>query len=211
MTANAAGSHATSIIDAARSAQRFHHSQHAALLRKRPVRQSPLSSDAIRTLNRDLRMLIATNGTLTRILSIVAGEEIDVEIVNQEIHQTAPKMLESEQLPTGRILRRDVLLKGRNSGSPFVAAESLIAIDHLPPEIVTSLITTNNPIGELMVGGCLEMFKETPQVWMGESPGWFGSEGNQQRKAVGRRYRQLMGGEPILIITEYFPLDVFQN
>lgn len=93
-----------------------------------------------------------------------------------------------------------------------MAAESWIAIDHLPPEIVTGLITTNNPIGELMVGGCLEMFKEAPQVWMGESPGWFGSEGNQQRrKAVGRRYRQLMGGKPILIITEYFPLDVFQN
>jgi len=215
VTVETTSSHITTpgVIDAARSAPRFHYSQNIAYSHgtKRPAQRHSLSRDAIRTFSRDLRMLIATNGTLTRILSIVADDEVDVEIVSQEIHQTAPKILESEQLPTGRILQRDVILKGRSSGNPFVAAESLIAIDHLPPEIVTSLITTNHPIGELVVGSCLEMFKETPQVWMGEPPSWFVSGADQQsrRKAVGRRYRQLLGGKPVLTITEYFPLDVF--
>jgi chorismate-pyruvate lyase len=88
-----------------------------------------LPDDEIRKLNRDLRILIASNGTLTRILGIVANDEIVVQIVEQQVHDMAPRMPGREQLPSGRILQRQILLKGRSSGDAFVAAESFIAID----------------------------------------------------------------------------------
>ena len=50
-----------------------------------------LSGGEIRKLNRDLRILIATNGTLTRILSVVANDEIVVQIIKQQIHDVTPK------------------------------------------------------------------------------------------------------------------------
>lgn len=45
-----------------------------------------LSDQEIRKLNRDLRILIAANGTLTRVLNIVADDEVIVQIVKQRIH-----------------------------------------------------------------------------------------------------------------------------
>lgn len=94
-----------------------------------------LSDQEIRKLNRDLRILIAANGTLTRVLNIVADDEVIVQIVKQRIHDVSPKLSEFEQLGqvgVGRVLQRYIILKGRNSEHLFVAAESLIAIDRLP-------------------------------------------------------------------------------
>ena len=114
----------------------------------RDVTECFLPDGEIRKLNRDLRILIASNGTLTRILGIVANDEIVVQIVEQQVHEAGAEMPGLEQLPSGRVLQRRILLKGRSSGHAFVAAESLVAIDLLPPAITTSLTKTERPIGE---------------------------------------------------------------
>jgi chorismate-pyruvate lyase len=165
-----------------------------------------LAGEEIHKLNRDLRLLIATNGTLTRILGIVADEEIVVQIIKQNIQTVAPGMAELGQLSGGRLLQRHVLLKGRTSGHRFVAAESLIATDLLPRAITASLTRTECPIGEIMAAGHLETFKEPADVWIGESPDWLASAGYQasQPRTVSRRYRIIMAGQPVMIITEYF-------
>jgi chorismate--pyruvate lyase len=170
-----------------------------------------LSDEEIQKLSRDLRILIATNGTLTRILNVVTNDEIVVQIVKQQIHQAAPKIPELEHSASGRILQRDILLKGRSSGNPFVAAESLIAIDLLPPAIMTSLTTTDRPIGEVMAASCIETFKEEAKVWTGELPGWLQLDGYQSSRAktVARQYRIIAGGQPVIIITEYFLRSVW--
>jgi chorismate lyase len=172
-----------------------------------------LSDEEIRKLNRDLRILIATNGTLTRILSVVANDEIVVQIVNQQILNGAANAPEVEQLPSGRVLQRNILLKGQSSGSPFVAAESLIAIDLLPPTIMTGLTKTEHPIGEVMAASCLETFKEEAKVWISELPGWLALTGyqNSRPRTVARRYRVIADRQPVIIITEYFLRNVFQD
>src|SRR5581483_8721298 len=172
-----------------------------------------LLDDEIRKLNRDLRILIACNGTLTRILGIVADDDIVVQIVEQQIHRTAPRPTGLEQLPSGRVLQRRILLKGRSSGQAFVAAESLIAIDLLPPAITTSLTETDRPSGEVMAASYLETFKEAAQVWVGKPPGWLTRAGCQDLhpKIVARRYCIMTSGQPAIIITEHFLRNVFQN
>jgi chorismate-pyruvate lyase len=172
-----------------------------------------LSDEEIRKLDRDLRILLATNGTLTRILSVVANEEIVVHLVKQQIRQTSPEIPGSEQLATGGVLQRRILLKGRSSGHPLVAAESLIAIDQLPPAMMTSLTNTDRPIGEVMTASRLETFKEAAQVWLGELPDWLAPAGysDSPPRVVARRYRIIAGGQPVLIITEYFLRNVSHN
>jgi chorismate--pyruvate lyase len=177
------------------------------------MNQRFLSDEDIRRLNRDLRILIATDGTLTRMLSIVANDEIVLQIIKQKIWPIAPTAPESMQLPNGRVLQRHILLRGRSSGTAYVAAESLIAIDLLPPLIVTSLTETDRTIGEIMVASRLETFKETATVWNGASPGWAVNEGSQDSRSgtVARRYRMIAGGQPAIIITEYFLENVFSD
>jgi chorismate--pyruvate lyase len=172
-----------------------------------------LSAAEIRKLNRELRILIATNGTLTRILSVLADDDIVVQIVNQQIHDEAPKVPELEHCALGRVLQRDIVLKGRRSGIPFVAAESLIAIDLLPPAITTSLTETDRPIGEVMATSCIETFKEEARVWVAELPAQLELDGyrNSRPSIVARRYRIIAGGRPVIIITEYFLRSEFQD
>jgi len=172
-----------------------------------------LPDEEIRKLNRDLRILIASNGTLTRVLGMVANDEIVVQIVEQQVHAHAPRIPGSEHLPSGRLLQRQILLKGRSSGHAFVAAESFVAIDLLPSAITTSLTTTQRPIGEIIDASCLETFKEAAKVWMGPPPGWLALAGYQhsEPKIAARRYRVITGGQPAIIITEYFLRKVFQD
>lgn len=211
MTVDTTNAHFYRLSDVTLSAAGNLKSTHSGSVNQRAVGRRIISDDQIRQLSRDLRMLIATNGTLTRILSIVKDDDIDVDIVEQRIHRNDLEISSPEGPYPGRTLQRNVILKGRRSGELFVAAESSIAIDLLPPAITTSLINTNRPIGELIVGSCLENFKETPEVWMGEQPGWALDpwQRNSPAKAVGRRYRVLIKGRPAIITTEYFPLHVF--
>jgi chorismate-pyruvate lyase len=157
-------------------------------------------------LNRDLQLLIGTNGTLTRILRVVADEEIVVQIIDQKIRPPVADEVGSGLLAGERILQRHVLLKGRSSGQQFVAAESLVAVDLLPRAIATSLTETHCSIGEIMAAGRLETFKEPAEVWVGEIPDWFVVDGHRtpQPRTVGRRYRIISGGRPVIVITEYF-------
>ena len=172
-----------------------------------------LSDEGIRKLNRDLRILVATNGTLTRILNVLANDEIVVDIVSQEIHDAAPRVPEFDHLAVGRVLQRNILLKGRSSGNPLVAAESMIAVDLLPPAITASLTETDRPIGEVMAASFVETFKECATVWMGELPDWLAVDGyqNSRTSTVARRYRTLAAGKPVMVITEYFLRSVFQD
>lgn len=172
-----------------------------------------LTDEQIRKLDRDLQILIATNGTLTRILNVVANDEIVVHIVTQHIHSGAPETPELKDSTIGRVLRRRILLKGRNSGAALVAAESLIAIDQLPSAIVASLTTTDCPIGEVMAANCVETFKETATVWLGQLPHWVVHAGvdNRRPSVVARRYRIITAGRPAIIITEYFLRNEFRD
>jgi chorismate--pyruvate lyase len=52
----------------------------------------------------------------------------------------------------------------------------------------------------------LESFKEAAEVWNGPPPTWLGAAGYQhpEPSIVGRRYRVITGGQPAIVITEYF-------
>ena len=183
------------------------------LVRAREAVECFLPEDEIRKLDRDLRILIASNGTLTRTLGIVADDEVVVQIVEQHVHGAAPQISGLEQLPGGRILQRRILLNGRSSGRSFVAAESLVAVDLLPPAITTALLETERPIGEVMAASALETFKEAADVWVGRPPDWLALAGYQTSEPtiVARRYRVISDGQPAIIITEYFLRDDFQK
>jgi chorismate--pyruvate lyase len=165
-----------------------------------------LPEDEIRRLDRDLRILIACNGTLTRTLGIVTAEEIAVDIVDQQFCGDSPWVPVSDQQLDGRVLQRRVFLKGRSSGQAFVAAESLVAVDLLPAAIATRLMNTDHPIGEVMAASFLESFKEAAKVWSGPPPAWLDAAGyrHPEPSMVGRRYRVITGGQPAIVITEYF-------
>src|ERR1700760_1420088 len=87
----------------------------------RDTAESYLPEAEIRLLDRDLRILIACNGTLTRTLGIVADDEIVVDIVDQQFCGDSPRLPESDAQLRGRVLQRRVFLKGRSLGGALGA------------------------------------------------------------------------------------------
>ncbi|CAM4447371.1 Chorismate--pyruvate lyase [Mycobacterium basiliense] len=176
-----------------------------------PSQRCLLSEQEIRAFSRDLRILLATNGTLTRILSVLIDEEVAVRVLEQTIETRSPELPQFEAFGDSRVLRRKVILEGKVSERPFVAADSSIAIDLLPSSVEANLKQTKRPIGEIMASSHLELFKEKPEFWMGDTPGWAVPAMNHalRQKTVGRRYRMIIEGQPAVVVSEYFPLDLF--
>ncbi|BBX96732.1 chorismate--pyruvate lyase family protein [Mycobacterium lacus] len=178
---------------------------------KQELRATFLRDEEIRQFSRDLRILLATNGTLTRILSILANEEVIAQVVNQDIHDSAPEATDPERFPKRRTIHRQVLLKGRSSGKLLVVAESLTSVDLAPSEFIENLTEISYPVGELLLANRIEAFKETPKFWTCALPDWLDVDEypNLSRQAVARRYRVIISGQPAIAITEYFPESIF--
>ncbi|WP_165759389.1 chorismate--pyruvate lyase family protein [Mycobacterium decipiens] len=170
-----------------------------------------LTAEEIRKFGRDLRILLATNGTLPRILGILANDDIFTQIIDRDICVATPEMRSPERPFNGRTLHRKVLLKGRSSGKLFVVAESLISIDLVPPKLIDNLIEMDRPIGESILANGIEIFKENPKLWMSTLPDWLKLDERQDlaQEAIARRYRMTIRGQPAIVVTEYFPLGTF--
>jgi chorismate-pyruvate lyase len=163
-----------------------------------------LSRADIRDLKRDLRILVATNGTLTRVLEVITGEEIAVEIIDQRTHPTSLDFPEFRGPAIGSVVQRRIRLVGERSGTPYVAAESLIAEDDLPTDVRRILAETERPIGEVMLASGMETFKEAAEVWLANVPYWARADDKRGAPVVARRYRTIAANVPIMSITEYF-------
>ena len=103
------------------------------------------------------RILLLTDGTLTPLLEMYAGEEIEAVKLCQELREEKGR----GRLPPGRrILVRTALLRGRTSLRNLFHAESTVFLDRLDRRISRGLLETNAPIGRLLQGARTETFRE---------------------------------------------------
>lgn len=105
------------------------------------------------------------------------------------------------------MMGRQILLQGESTGTNHVFAESLIAVDALPPALREALLQSDAPLGRLWVQHKLETRKEILRVWRtteGEGSPRFGAAGDAGLLA--RSYRVFSSGRPIMLISEYFPV-----
>ena len=154
------------------------------------------------------RILLISDGTLTDAIEAAYLEPI--QLVKLGI-QSAParSAVESLDLKSGEwLMQRDILLRGATSGNNYVYARTLIALDKLDPNLRRDLIESDNPIGRLWVQYKLETRKEILKIWRlpaGRLGRYFGHAASAGLLA--RTYRVISGGEPVMLITEYFPLE----
>jgi chorismate-pyruvate lyase len=152
------------------------------------------------------RVLLVTDGTLTDILQVAFRESIGVRKLATEVGK--PCVLDPLELkPDDVRMKRDILLYGQNTGNNYLYAESLLAIDRLPNGLRKELVESNKPIGRLWAEYRVETRKEIlhiSQCSPCELLPYFSST-SASGLLLRRSYRLLMGGRPVVIITEYFP------
>ena len=151
------------------------------------------------------RVLLVTDGTLTDTLEAAFLEPIGLRKIALNI-RSAPAAIDELEIPAGApLLDRKIVLYGENSARTYVYAESLLALDRLPPAFREELMRSNTPMGRLWSEYKLETWKELLSVGrhpMDKVAAYLGSAAGD---CLVRRYRLISGGRPLMIIEEHFP------
>ena len=156
-------------------------------------------------------VLLVTDGTVTNVLEAYAGEAITVVKLRQTIEPAGRSVSDLEVHQSDSVMRREVLLRGTESGRTFVHALSQIVPERLDPAIRRGLLESSKPIGRLIEEKHLETFREILSVQREQA----GARGihfglGHTAPVTSRTYRIIAGGRPIMLITETFPVDAFR-
>jgi chorismate-pyruvate lyase len=163
-------------------------------------------SPDFRGLSPILRVLLVTDGTVTRTLEAYFGEAIDVDVL-EHAERTSGSPYPLIDIAAGdHILHRYVRLLGRTTRRVYAVAESVAVLEHISQQMRRNLIQEHKGIGELLREGRLETYRELLSANLTAASGWAehlhiaATEG-----VVTRDYRIYQGGRAVLLIREIFP------
>lgn len=150
-----------------------------------------------------LRVLLTTDGTVTKSLESYFWEPVVVNKIKQQ-RQALDLDLSSIHKKAGEeVIVRDVTLQGENSARIFAFASSFVRPDALPDGICRDLESDRVGIGELLRECGLETYREL--IALGKERADTGEQ------LITRTYRIVMGSHPFIQITEKFPLRIYSD
>jgi beta-ribofuranosylaminobenzene 5'-phosphate synthase len=158
------------------------------------------------------RVLLGTDGSVTRILELACGAPVTVTTRLQEVVRADPSVAEKLQVQPGdEVNHRIVELKNVRSGETLIYAESYTPLSRLSPSFRDDLMRADIPIGKILEHHRLETRREI----LGMSAGTrgpdvarvFGLSGNPL--FLSRQYRIIHGDSTLMHIEELFPAASF--
>lgn len=160
-----------------------------------------------------LRALLVTDGTVTKILEAYFWEPVSVTTQRQEF-VVAEQPIPWIRIGAGdQVLVREAALRGADSGVLYATALSVIRIEHIPEGFRQRLIDRELGIGVLIRDSGLESYREVMEVDITGAPGavsgapaGVAAEAFAADDVLSRTYRIIIGREPVILITEDFPL-----
>lgn len=153
-----------------------------------------------------LRVLLVTDGTVTRTLEAYFGEAIEVDVLDHAETTSAAPYPQIDIAVGDHILHRYVRLLGRVTRRVYAVAESVAALDHISEQMRRQLIQEHKGIGELLREGRLETYRDLLTANLTTASRW--AEDLQVAATAGvvtRDYRIYQGGRAVLLIREIFP------
>lgn len=157
-----------------------------------------------------LRVLLLTDGTVTKSLEAYFWEPIAVDSLAQDTVRVSAD-LDWIGLKRGdRALQREVRLIGAESGVVYAYAKSLLKLEMLPAAVQQDLLSGGIGIGELLRERGLETYREILDMGREADPSlarlFNDRHGNE---LLYRVYRVLMKREAIILIEEKFPYRLY--
>ncbi len=157
---------------------------------------------AIDSLPPFLRALLVTDGTVTKIIEAYFWEPVVVDTLRQEFVVAADDIPWVSVAGGERVMVRRARLRGAHSGKDFANAFSVIRTELIPGHFRRRLIDREIGIGALIRDSGLESYREVMEVGLEPDTDTDG--------AVFRTYRIIIAGEPVILITETFPLLLYR-
>jgi chorismate-pyruvate lyase len=155
--------------------------------------------------------LARASGPVTTFLEQLVGEPIDA---HDRRHRMAAAASSNDlHVPDGHpLLDRSAVLRGRTSGRPYVAAETLLVVSRLPGTVRERLEVGSDPIGRVFEEEGIA-FTRGPIVPADRAPHGLPPEGDgvAEECLLARSYRVDVDGSPVMKVSEWFlsPLEEF--
>jgi chorismate-pyruvate lyase len=170
-------------------------------------RPSGLEQINMRALSPMQRALVVIDGTVTKFLEAYTMEPIEVTTLGQA-EQTLETAQEWLDVRAGRdVLARHVTLTGGYSSKLYAYAVSLTNPDAIPRDIRAAMEIQGGSVGRILLSSRIEQRREV--LWFGkESSDALPSEVREvyEGDLLSRAYRIVVGGRPVIMIIEKFPL-----
>ena len=155
------------------------------------------------------RSLLATDGSLTLLLSAFLAEAISITLVAQRQYETGVPHPLLETRAGETVLRRTALLSAAKSRRNLVYCDSEIAIGRLTSELRRCLLAEVEPIGLILRNARAETFRQLVSWGVREIDAAEAGDPFTDRETVYRTYVIFKDGKPTLAITEYFLSELF--
>ena len=157
-----------------------------------------------------LRTLMVMDGTVTKSLEAWFWEPVIVDALSNKLETIQCSVAGLEVVSGDRVLQREVILKGAHSNQIFACARSTVSLKHLPKEISGSLEKGEIGIGELLRERGVETYRDIFNI------NYFDNAFNDdelllkfESDVLSRSYRIRVNGHPAIIVTEFFPVEIY--
>ncbi len=150
------------------------------------------------------RALMATDGTLTLLLSALYGERIDVELLWQSSQTLRESDMRLRLESGGQLLVRRTLLKAAESGQSVAYAASTIVLSRLSRSIRHELENGTKPIGLLLRSEAVETHRML-EDWGDCTPTDQSTDYLDSTWQFFRTYQIISQALPLMTVTEHFP------
>ena len=171
-------------------------------------RPATLGDVSVGSLSPFVRALLIIDGTVTKYIEAYTNEPVAV----LRLEQTGSALGDDHQwldAPRGaRIIHRQSMLVGDQTGCLRAYAESLIVVERLSPAMQKGLDSEPGGLGKILFDSGIETRREG--LWFGREQ-LTGLPGPVAELCDGdfltRTYRVIAGGVPLMMITERFPFN----
>ena len=159
-----------------------------------------------------LRTLLVTDGTVTKILEAYFWESVAVENIGQAEINLDEDVSWLDMKQGDHALRREVLLKGKDSDNVFVYAKSILKLELLPKQIREDLLAGKIGIGEMLRERGLETYREILDIGREIDLTLVNHLGAKNcGELLYRTYRVVINHQPTMLITEKFPYRLYSK
>lgn len=148
-----------------------------------------------------LRTLLVTDGTVTKTLGAYFWEPIQVDTLEQKFVTAKQPIPWLNVIQGASILVRTARLSGVDSGKVFANAFSVIRTELIQDQFLSQLLGRKIGIGELIRDSGMESYREILEISNAQT-----ADGNIN---IIRTYRLFIDKEPVILITESFPLSTY--
>lgn len=160
-----------------------------------------------------LRVLLDSDGTVTRLLESWFAAAVDVETRSNVVVRLRDQPPELELEPHSPVLRRAVILSLAGSGRPLLRATASVALRRLDPESQRALLAGRQPIGRVLGAAGLETRRELLWQEAGRCRTLDAEqlEIDRATPVFERSYLIISGSRPLAQVTERIPATLFEE